>query len=206
MKFYSKIWTDKHQVSKLLIILTTLSSCILIALAIYVFFQNPPLFINTGQEVTEEQSFVFYVNNVNFSNKFMTTVIGMLVAELIIVLILLRSLLKSWEIDRIKISTWRDTGFACERIEFLSGNRVRINNTELILNQAQSTILKQLIESRIKGEALHTADINGGNATQVIKRLREELGSKILEKTFIINHRGRGYWIDVEPSKVKMPR
>lgn len=206
MKIDAGIWSDRHRVSKLLIILVALSSVALIILAGYAFFQSPPVFTNFGHEVTDEQSFTLYINHVNFTTTFMTSIIGMLIAELIIVLILLRNLFNNWQVDREKMSAWRDTGFACERIEFLSGNRIRINNTELILNQAQLSILKQLVESRINGEALHAADIMGSNATQVIKRLREELGSKLIEKTLITNHRGKGYWIEVEPSKIKMLR
>lgn len=198
------LWRERHQLLKLLIALVVVSSITMIVLAAYAFFQSPPTFRSFGNEIIEEQSFTHYVNHVNFTTAFLTTIIGMLVAELIVVLFLLWRLLKSWQADRDQIGAWRDIGFACERIEFLSGNRIRINNTELILNQAQLMVLKQLIESRIKGEALHTADIAGSNATQIIKRLREELGSKLIEKTLITNHRGKGYWIDVDPSKIKM--
>lgn len=134
---------------------------------------------------------------------FTKKVIILLILSIIVMISLFSAVLYNWLLDRKKLTIWYRSGFACERLEFLDGNRVRLNSTEIILNKTQLETLKKLALSRVEKEALHPTELSTDNATQMIKRLREELGAKILEKTLIKNHRGKGYWIEVKPEKIK---
>jgi len=108
-----------------------------------------------------------------------------------------------WQRDRKKLSVWREQGFFCERLEFLPANRVRINNLELEVNAKQLQTLKLLAIQRLQSsEPMHSLDVDEfGN--QAIKRLREELGTKFLEKVFIKVRKGKGYWLEVEPKNIR---
>lgn len=147
-------------------------------------------------------AFASFENVFNFLMPFMAAVLGLLTIGLLVSSFMLWVVLYFWNQDKKKMIVWQEVGFACERLEFLEGNRVRMNHTELILNKSQYLTMQKLVSSRMEGEALHGIEL-GENATQVIKRLREELGSKLLEKTLIMNHRGKGYWFDIDPKKIK---
>jgi DNA-binding response OmpR family regulator len=110
----------------------------------------------------------------------------------------------SWSQDKRKLALWREHGLVIERLEFLAGNRLRLNNIELELNRAQMQTLRELATKRLADEPLHPAELPGDNGTQLIKRLREELGARLLEKSLIQNRRGKGYWLDMEPSHIRI--
>ena len=108
----------------------------------------------------------------------------------------------SWSRDKRRLALWREQGLVIERLEFLSGNRLRLNQMELELNRAQMQTLRELVTKRQADLPLHPADLPGDNGTQLIKRLREELGARLLEKSFIQNRRGKGYWLDMEAAHI----
>ena len=62
----------------------------------------------------------------------------------------------------------------------------------------------QLTLKRIDGEPLHPSDLPGDNGTQMIKRLREELGGRLIEQSLIKSRRGKGYWAEVDPENIKI--
>ena len=111
----------------------------------------------------------------------------------------------SWQKDRRKLEQWRETGFMCERLEFLPANRLKLNNIELDLNKTQIENLKKLANQRKAGKTLHALDI-GDHGVQAIKRLREELGSKFIEKSLIKVRKREGYWLEVDAHNIhKLP-
>ncbi len=153
--------------------------------------------------IVEEQSFGEYVGLVELTFEFLSKVIGVLIAALILTIGLFASQMYIWAQDKRKLARWQETGLVVERLEFRSGNRLRVNNIEIELNRAQFTTLKELVNKRKTGETLHPADLPGDNGTQMIKRLREELGARLLEKSLIKSRRGKGYWIEIDPSQIK---
>jgi len=126
-----------------------------------------------------------------------TTIIGILMGTL---LLLLGTLIYQMHLrtqDLKKIDQWRESGFLCERLEFLPANRIKLNNLELELNKAQIENLKKLAHHRIIGKPLHSVDM-GDHAVQSIKRLREELGAKFIEKSLVKVRTKEGYWLEVD--------
>lgn len=193
-----------HSYFSLVIALILLLSIIaLVGLAVFsmLHFSAAPLYPATSS-ITEEQSFEEYVRLVSLTFEFMTTLIGVLIAALVLTLILFGVQMYSWSQDKRRLALLRDQGFIVERLEFLSGNRLRLNNLELELNRAQMQTLRELVAKRQAELPLHPADLPGDNGTQLIKRLREELGARLLEKSLIQNRRGKGYWLDMEPSHI----
>lgn len=190
------------------IILLWVFSCLLIGISFYAMSItiNIPDFETSNP--TDNISIALNTTITSFGNvfdiiiPFMTGVIGILTIGLLLSIIIIGLLLYFWEKDRKKMILWKEIGFSCERLEFLQGNRIKLNHTELLLNKSQYLTMQKLINSRMSGEALHGIEL-GENATQVVKRLREELGSKLIEKTLIMNHRGKGYWVDIDPKMVK---
>lgn len=180
-----------------------ISIILLIALAVFAIstFSAAPSYPDTG-EIVEEQSFAEYVGLVNTAIQFLTTIIGVLITSLLLMIILLGAQMYLWRKDRQRLDKWQSMGLVIERLEFLSGNRLRINSTEIQLNRAQYTTFNELINSRLKGETLHPSELTGDNGTQMIKRLREEMGGRIIEKTLIKSRRGKGYWAEIDPDNV----
>lgn len=129
-----------------------------------------------------------------------------IISVILVIMSLLVVIIQSyfWSIDRKKILHWKENGILYERLEFLDGGRIRIDHIEMEINKAQLQTLLDLARKRLEGTPLHPLDLNQDNAAQAIKRLREELGSRLLEKTFIKNHRGKGYWLDIEPANIKL--
>lgn len=84
-----------------------------------------------ASKIVEEQSFGEYIGLVELTFDFLTKVIGVLIAALLLIIVLLGVQLYLWNQDRRKLTKWRETGLVVERIEFLAGNRLRINNIEL---------------------------------------------------------------------------
>ena len=156
----------------------------------------------SGNVVTEA-CFGPYVELVNTFTQFMTTLVGILVGALLLTLALLTTQVYLWNKDRKRLNDWKHNGLVIEQMEFLSGNRLRLNSTEIELNRAQYMTLRLLAEKRTHGESLHPADLPSDNGTQMIKRLREELGGKLMEQHFIRNRRGKGYWAEVKAENIR---
>ncbi len=154
--------------------------------------------------VVAEQSFEQYVWLVNRALQFLTTVTGILIAALLLTVILLGIQMFLWSKDRRKLADWQNSGLVVERLELLSGNRLKINGLEIELNRAQYGTLKQLINKRMQGENLHPSDLPGDNGTQMIKRLREEMGGRLVEQSLIKSRRGKGYWAEIDPENIKI--
>lgn len=195
-----------HSYFSLVIALILLVSIItLVGLAVFsmVSFSVAPLYPESSA-ITEEQSFEEYVRLVSLTFEFMTTLIGVLIAALVLTLILFGVQMYSWSQDKRRLALWREQGLVVERLEFLTGNRLRLNSIELELNRAQMQTLRELVIKRQADLPLHPADLPGDNGTQLIKRLREELGARWLEKSLIQNRRGKGYWLDMEPSHIHL--
>jgi len=126
-----------------------------------------------------------------------TTLIGILIGTLLLLLGTLIYQMHLRTLDLKKIDQWRESGFLCERLEFLPANRIKLNNLELELNKAQIENLKKLAHHRIIGKPLHSVDM-GDHAVQSIKRLREELGAKFIEKSLVKVRTKEGYWLEVD--------
>lgn len=185
--------------------LIILSTAVIMALGFYAFFSfSPPIDPLIGESNTK-QIYFDYVYHVDRTFYFLTTTIGILLGTLFFVLILLALQMYAWNIDRKRLIVWRDAGFLCEHLEILPADRLRINNIEIQLNRTQLDTLKKLLLKRLEGVPLHALDI-GEHGIQSIKRLREELGAKFLEKVFIKVNKGQGYWLEVDPSSIKVPQ
>lgn len=150
------------------------------------------------------EAFAAYVRENDRKEAFLLISMSALLIILFLILIISLVQMYAWMMDKKKISIWRKNGIIYERIEFLPGNRLRIDNIEIEMNKAQMQTLTNLVKKRIEGYPLHPTDLESDNCAQMIKRLKEELGCKIIEKTLIKNHRGQGYWFDVEPVKIKI--
>ena len=124
-----------------------------------------------------------------------------LMGALVLTLILLLAQTFLWNRDRKKLELWRESGFLCERLEFLPANRLRLNNIEIELNKTQIDNLLKIAKSRKKGKPIHTLDI-GDHGAQSTNRLREELGKKFIEKSFIKHRKQEGYWLEVESDRI----
>ncbi len=177
---------------------------VLSAFAMFNFSVAPPY--PDASPIVEEQSFGEYVGLVGLTFDFLSKLIGVLIAVLILTLALLAVQMYLWSRDRRKMAQWQESGLVIERLEFRPGNRLVINTIELELNRAQMTTLKALVKKRMEGQTLHPADLPGDNGTQMIKRLREELGARLLEKSLIKSRRSKGYWIEVNPKVIKNHR
>ncbi|TXH71177.1 MAG: hypothetical protein E6Q83_02950 [Thiothrix sp.] len=184
-----------------LILLVSITALVGIAIFSLLNFSASPLY-PAGSAITEEQSFEEYVRFVSLTFEFMTTLIGLLIAALVLTLILFAVQMYAWSRDKRRLALWREQGLVVERLEFLTGNRLRLNQLELELNRAQMQTLRELVIKRQAELPLHPADLPGDNGTQLIKRLREELGARLLEKSLIQNRRGKGYWLDMEATHI----
>lgn len=182
-----------------------LSIILLIGVAVFgiVTFSAIPETPDTSS-VVAEQSFENYVWLVNRALQFLTTVTGILIAALLLTIILLGIQMFLWNKDRRKLADWQNNGLVVERLEFLSGERLKINGLEIELNRAQYSTLKELINKRLQGETLHPSELPGDNGTQMIKRLREELGGRLVEQSLIKSRRGKGYWAEVDPENIRI--
>lgn len=182
-----------------------LSIVLLIGVAVFaiVTFSAIPATPDASPIVAEE-SFSHYVWLVNRALQFLTTVTGILIAALLLIIVLLGIQMFLWGKDRRKLADWQNSGLVVERLEFLPGNRLKINGLEIELNRAQFNTLQELINKRMAGETLHPSDLPGDNGTQMIKRLREEMGGRLIEQSLIKSRRGKGYWAEVEPENVRV--
>lgn len=182
-----------------------LSIVLLIGVAVFaiVTFSAIPETPDTSP-IVAEQSFEHYVWLVNRALQFLTTVTGILIAALLLTIILLGIQMFLWSKDRRKLADWQNNGLVVERLEFLSGERLKINGLEIELNRAQYSTLKELINKRLQGETLHPSELPGDNGTQMIKRLREELGGRLVEQSLIKSRRGKGYWAEIDPENVRI--
>jgi hypothetical protein len=182
-----------------------LSIILLIAIAVFgiVTFSAIPATPDTSPIIAEE-SFEHYVWLVNRALQFLTTVTGILIAALFLTIVLLGIQMYLWNRDRRKLAEWQNSGLVVERLEFLAGNRLKLNGTEIELNRAQYSTLRELINKRMDGEPLHPSELPGDNGTQMIKRLREELGGRLVEQNLIKSRRGKGYWAEVDPENVRI--
>lgn len=182
-----------------------LAVLVLITLTIIAMLNFPTdLAYPDAAAITEEQSFGPYVGLVNKVTEFLTTIIGILIVALLLTVSLLGAQMLLWNRDRRRLSEWQNSGLVIERLELLSGERLRLNGTELELNRAQFSTLSALLDKRLAGEALHPSDLPGDNGTQMIKRLREELGGRLIEQSFIKSRRGKGYWAEIEPENIRI--
>ncbi|CAA6803694.1 MAG: Unknown protein [uncultured Thiotrichaceae bacterium] len=182
-----------------------LSIVLLIGVAVFaiVTFSAIPQTPDTSPIVAEE-SFEHYVWLVNRGLQFLTTVTGILIAALLLTIILLGIQMFLWSKDRKKLAEWQNSGLVVERLEFLSGHRLKINGLEIGLNRAQYSTFKELINKRMQGETLHPSELPGDNGTQMIKRLREEMGGRLVEQSLIKSRRGKGYWAEIEPDNIRI--
>lgn len=149
----------------------------------------------------ESAALTLFNNYVSKTQTLNTLIIGVLFATLILLLGTLIYQMYLRSLDLKKIDLWRETGFLCERLEFLPANRIMLNNIELELNKTQIESLRKLAHNRIIGKPLHSLDM-GDHAVQSIKRLREELGSKFIEKSLVKVRRREGYWLEVEAAGI----
>ena len=145
-----------------------------------------------------------------FNHQFKSTILSLkstrqimnfLMGALVLTLILLLAQTFLWNRDRKKLELWRESGFLCERLEFLPANRLRLNNIEIELNKTQIDNLLKIAKSRKKGKPIHTLDI-GDHGAQSTNRLREELGKKFIEKSFIKHRKQEGYWLEVDSDRI----
>ena len=205
LKFISTLFSNRSDLPLGISITILVSIVLLVSVAIFALltFSAAPEYPDSGA-IVEEQSFEVYVGLVNTAIQFLTTVIGILIAALLLTIILLGAQLFLWAKDRRKLADWQHSGLVVERLEFMPGNRLRINSTEIELNRAQYHTLKELINKRIAGEPLHPSELPGDNGTQMIKRLREELGGRLIEQNLIKSRRGKGYWAEIDPDNVRM--
>ena len=157
----------------------------------FLYWENSP---SSSGESAALSLFDGYVSR---SLTLFTVIIGTLFATLILLLGILIYQMYLRSLDLKKIDLWRETGFLCERLEFLPANRIKLNNIELELNKTQIESLRKLARNRVIGKPLHSIDM-GDHAVQSIKRLREELGSKFIEKSLVKVRRREGYWLEVE--------
>ncbi len=185
--------------------LIVLSVIVIMGLGLYAFFMyplqhSPP---DPGESFDQYslQLYQAYIAQNSLTFRFMSTAMGILMATLIFVLILLALQMYAWHADRKRLLAWRENGFLCERLEFLPGNRIRLNNIEIQLNRTQQENFRQLVLKRLHHLPLHALDI-GEHGVQSIKRLREELGGKFVEQALIKVKKGEGYWLEIEPSSV----
>ncbi len=205
LKSLSTLFSNRSDLPLGISITILVSIVLLVSVAIFALltFGAAPDYPDSGA-IVEEQSFEIYVGLVNTVIAFLTTVIGILIAALLLIIILLGAQLFLWAKDRRKLTDWQHSGLVVERLEFMSGNRLRINSTEIELNRAQYHTLKELINKRIAGDPLHPSELPGDNGTQMIKRLREELGGRLIEQNLIKSRRGKGYWAEVDPDNIRM--
>lgn len=182
-----------------------LSILLLIGVAVFAImtFLAIPATPDTSPIVAEE-SFEHYVWLVNRALQFLTTITGILVAALLLTIVLLGIQMYLWGRDRRKLADWQNNGLVVERLEFLAGERLKINGMEIELNRAQYATLKELIGKRMQGETLHPSELPGDNGTQMIKRLREEMGGRLIEQSLIKSRRGKGYWAEVDPDNIRL--
>jgi hypothetical protein len=157
----------------------------------FLYWENSP---SSSGESAALSLFDGYVSK---SLTLFTVIIGVLFATLILLLGILIYQMYLRSLDLKKIDQWRETGFLCERLEFLPANRILLNNIELELNKTQIESLRKLAHNRVIGKPLHSVDM-GDHAVQSIKRLREELGSKFIEKSLVKVRRREGYWLEVD--------
>lgn len=186
--------------------LIALSVTVIIGLGIYAMSAFlPPIQYPNADDLEAnllKHAYGQYLTYVNTSFRFLSTVIAILLATIIILLVLLALQMYAWHKDRERLLKWKESGFLCELLEILPGNRLRLNNIEIQLNRAQLETLCQLVQKRLDNMPLHALDM-GEHGVQAIKRLREELGSKFLEKALIKVKKGEGYWLEVDPTSVR---
>ena len=137
------------------------------------------------------------------SFELMKSTIFILFVTLLLTLILLSAQMYMWACDRKRLIKWKKSGFLCENLEFLPANRVKLNNIELELNKTQIENLRKLADRRREGKPLHSLDI-GDHGVQAVKRLREELGARFLEKTLIKVRKKEGYWLEIDSENIHM--
>lgn len=205
LKPIAALFTNRSGLPLGISITILVSIVLLVSVAIFalITISDTPDYPDSGA-IVEEQSFEEYVGLVNTVIQFLTTVIGILIAALLLTIILLGAQLFLWAKDRRKLTDWQHSGLVIERLEFMPGDRLRINSTEIELNRAQYQTLKELINKRMAGEPLHPSELPGDNGTQMIKRLREELGGRLIEQNLIKSRRGKGYWAEIDPDNVRM--
>ncbi|MBU0655622.1 MAG: hypothetical protein KJ914_10910 [Gammaproteobacteria bacterium] len=185
--------------------LIVLSVAVIMGLGLYAFISfSSPQYPDISDNLNENgfKLYEAYIEQVNQTFRFMSSAMGILMATLIFVLMLLALQMYAWHTDRKRLLSWRENGFLCERLEFLPGNRLRLNNIEIQLNRTQHQNFCQLVRKRLDNMPLHALDI-GEHGVQSIKRLREELGSKFIEQAFIKVKKGEGYWLEVEPASIR---
>lgn len=180
-----------------------ISVILLIAVAIFAILTfSTALDYPEAGSIVEEKSFGEYVGLVNTAIQFLTTIIGILIVALVLMIVLSGAQMLLWNRDRHRLARWQSKGLVIEKLEFLSGNRLRINSTEIELNRAQFSTLQALINKRIESDVLHPSELPGDNGTQMIKRLREEMGGRLIEQVLIKNRRGKGYWAEIDPENI----
>lgn len=143
-----------------------------------------------------------YINENTVKEDILITTISILLIVTVLLLVIVIAQLYLWSLDKNKLTSFKESGILFERLELLEGNRVRVDNVEISLNKSQMQTLSQLIKSSKEGRLLHAIDINKDNGAIMIKRLRDELGGRLLEKTLIINQHGQGYRINLKPHTV----
>lgn len=218
------MFSDKKKLSKYLswfaIALTGLSIIGIIILSITAFSHFPPLEYQEnpvlkqaearmlGSEIPHEEVEASallllgnYTTQTAFTYDMMQSILLVLVSALILTLLIIAAQIYMWSLDRRRLAHWKRAGFVCERLEFLPANRVKLNGIELELNRKQIENLLEFTKKRQCGENLYSHDL-GDHGAQSIKRLREEIGSKFIEKTLIKVRKSEGYWIEVHPDRI----
>lgn len=204
-KFTATDFSKKSSLPLGISVIIFVSIVLLVAVAIFAILTfSAALDYPDNSDIVEERSFEVYVGLVNTAIQFLTTVIGILITALLLTIVLLGVQMFLWAKDRSKLADWQHSGLVIERLEFMPGNRLRLNSTEIELNRAQYQTLKELINKRIQGEPLHPSELPGDNGTQMIKRLREELGGRLMEQNLIKSRRGKGYWAEVDPENIRI--
>ncbi|MBK8453623.1 MAG: hypothetical protein WAQ53_13525 [Thiofilum sp.] len=191
------------------------SSFLLISVLLCIFTAIIALYqvISIGQHSPQESivkpngnfslySLEAYINENTVKEDILITTISILLIVIVLLLVIVMAQLYLWSLDKNKLTNFKESGIVFERLELLEGNRVRVDNVEISLNKSQMQTLSQLIKSSKEGRLLHAIDINKDNGAVMIKRLRDELGGRLLEKTLIINQHGQGYRINLKPHAV----
>lgn len=124
-------WKNNLSVFYITIAFLWLFSCVLIGVSFYAMSitVNIPDFkaINPTDNIAIAitTTLASFENVFNFIMPFMTAILGILTVGLLTSILIIGLLLYFWGKDRKKMAHWKEIGFACERLEFLQGNRSR---------------------------------------------------------------------------------
>lgn len=191
------IWDNPLWVRRILI--GTVSVCIIATLALLILL--PITFFHVNEVELLKESQVSLLEAYIAENHRVHNILLMNITILIVVclVLLIVSSISIWHWIEIKSinSSIQKRGVFFNYIEVSEEGRIKIDDIELSLNRCQVQTFLQLIHAHQSGKILHAIDINKENGAIMIKRLREELGARLLEKLFIVSQYGVGYRLNI---------